>query len=54
MRSEIRPQATMLIPPQIYGIMVIQPTSILLKLPSDLMICGMKKSIPKLAVTMPR
>ena len=30
------------------------PTVILLKLPNDLMICGMKNSIPRLAVTMPR
>jgi len=54
MRSEKWPQVTMLIPPQMYGIIVSQPTAILLKSPSDLMICGMKKSMPKLAVTIPR
>jgi hypothetical protein len=34
--------------------MVSQPTVMSLKSPSDLMICGMKISIPRLAVTIPR
>ena len=34
--------------------MVSQPTVMLLKLPRDLMICGMKISMPRLAVTMPK
>ena len=34
--------------------MVSQPTVMLLMVPSDLMICGMKNSMPRLAVTMPK
>src|SRR4029077_18748554 len=54
MRSETKPQTTRPMPPQMYGTMVNQPTVMLLVTPMDLIICGMKNSIPRLAVTMPR
>ena len=54
MRSETRPQTTSPIPPQIYGTIVNQPTVMLSFTPMDLMICGMKNSTPRLAVTMPK
>ena len=52
--SETRPHTTRPMPPQMYGIMVSQPTCMLVRVPSDLMICGMKNSMPRLAVTMPK
>ena len=53
-QSEIRPHTTMATSAQPYGIIVSTPTIMLLFWPSDLMICGMKISMPRLAVTMPR
>jgi hypothetical protein len=53
-RSETRPQATKPTPPEIYGIIVSQPTVMLSVTPIDLMICGTKNSIPRLATTIPK
>ena len=54
MRSETVAQPISTTPATAYGIIVSQPTVMLLVTPRDLMICGMKISIPRLAVTIPR
>ena len=53
MRSETQPQITMLNAPNAYGIMLTQPTCMLVN-PSCFTICGRNNSRPRLAVTMPK